>query len=251
MKKIAFISGASSGFGEACARQFAGAGYGLVLVARREARLAALADELSKQVPVHWAQVDVRDRSALTECVANLPEAFSAIDVLINNAGLALGTEPAQEADASDWEVMVDTNIKGLMWLTHAVLPGMVARNRGHIINLGSTAGSWPYPGGNAYCGTKAFVEQFTRGLRADLIGTRVRVGCISPGMAETEFSQVRMKGDEAKANAVYAGTEPLTADDIAGIALWMASCPPHVNVNALEVMPVCQAWGPLAVDRQ
>jgi len=194
--------------------------------------------------------LDVREREAVQAFVAALPEEFCAIDLLVNNAGLALGLEPAQQASLDDWDTMVDTNIKGLMYCTRAVLPGMVARNRGQIINVGSTAGAWPYPGGNVYGGTKAFVEQFTRNLRADLLGSRVRVSCIAPGMAETEFSTVRFKGDLQKAGKVYEGTEPLTAGDIAGIIKWISDQPEHVNINHLEVMSVFQSWAPFAVHR-
>lgn len=249
MSKTVFITGASSGFGEACARHFAQAGFQLVLAARRIDRLSALAEELNA-VAVHCLSLDVRDREAVQGAVATLPEAFRCVDVLINNAGLALGLEPAQDASLDDWDAMIDTNIKGLTYVTHAVLQGMVARNAGQIINIGSIAGSWPYPGGNTYCGTKAFVEQFSRGLRADLLGKNIRVSCLSPGMAETEFSLVRMKGDSDKAASVYRDTVPLGADDIASVVLWIAQSPAHINVNALELMPTCQAWGPLAVSR-
>jgi len=179
-----------------------------------------------------------------------LPEGFREVDILVNNAGLALGLEPAHETSLDDWDAMIDTNIKGLAYCTRFILPGMVARNRGHIVNIGSTAGAWPYPGGNVYGGTKAFVEQFSRNLRADLLGTRVRVTCLAPGMAETDFSLVRFKGDAEKAAKVYAGTDPLTADDVAGIVGWVAGLPSHVNVNTLEVMSIDQTWGPFAVNR-
>ncbi|BCR06142.1 NAD(P)-dependent oxidoreductase [Desulfuromonas versatilis] len=250
-KKTVFITGASAGFGAACARAFAGQGHKLVLAARREEALRELAAELGKKCQVHTLRLDVRDRRAVQAAVQGLPEDFSEVDVLINNAGLALGLEPAHQVNLDDWEVMVDTNIKGLMYCTRLLLPGMVERNRGHIVNIGSTAGSWPYPGGNAYGATKAFVEQFSRNLRTDLLGKRVRVSCIAPGMAETEFSKVRFKGDEQKAAGVYADTEPLSAEDLAGIILWVTSLPPHVNINTLEVMSVFQSWGPLAVHRQ
>lgn len=250
MSKVAFISGASSGFGEACARYFASSGYSLVLIARRSERLTSLANELSVKTSVYCQILDVRSNGDVQACIEGLPEGFRNIDVLINNAGLALGTGPAFEANIEDWDVMIDTNIKGLTYLTRHVLPGMVSRNSGHIINIGSTAGSWPYPGGNTYCGTKAFVEQFTRCLKADVLGKNIKVSCISPGMAETEFSVVRMNGDEQKAKDVYKGTEPLSASDIAEIALWIASTPSHVNINHLEVMPICQSWGPLSIVR-
>jgi NADP-dependent 3-hydroxy acid dehydrogenase YdfG len=245
MANTILITGATSGFGAACARRFAAAGWRLVLTGRRRERLEGLRAELGDAVATALT-LDVRDRQAVAAALADLPE----IDVLLNNAGLALGQEPAWQTDPDDWETMVDTNVKGVMYCTRAVLPGMVARNRGHVINLGSTAGSWPYPGGNVYGASKAFVQQFSRNLRADLLGTRVRVTNLAPGMAESEFSQVRFKGDEQRAASVYQGAEPLRPEDIAEIVFFVANLPPHVNVNALEVMPVDQAWGPLAVHR-
>jgi hypothetical protein len=245
------ITGASAGFGEACARAFAKDGNRLILTARRKERLEQLKNELTEKCPIHIVALDVRDRVAVDTAVASLPEEFRAIDVLVNNAGLALGLEPSHQVNIDDWEVMVDTNIKGLMYCTRAILPGMVERNRGHIVNISSTAASWPYPGGNAYGGTKAFVSQFSRNLRADLLGKKVRVTCIQPGMAETEFSNVRFKGDDGKADQVYAGTEPLTAVDIAETVLWVVNRPPHVNINSLEVMPLDQAWGPFSIHRE
>jgi NADP-dependent 3-hydroxy acid dehydrogenase YdfG len=245
-----FITGASSGFGAACARIFARPGGRLVLTARRVDPLIRLQEELAGNCDVHIIPLDVRDREAVQGAVDSLPERFREIDVLINNAGLALGLEPAQRVDLDDWDTMVDTNIKGLMYCTRFILPGMVARNRGHIVNISSTAGAWPYPGGNVYGGSKAFVTQFSRNLRCDLLGTGVRVTCIQPGMAETEFSKVRFKGDEAKAADVYNGTEPLTAADIAETVEWVVNRPPHVNINTLEVMSIDQAWGPFAIHR-
>ncbi|MBT2969844.1 MAG: NAD(P)-dependent oxidoreductase [gamma proteobacterium symbiont of Ctena orbiculata] len=250
MKKTILITGASSGFGEACARRFAAEGCDLVLCARRLQRLESLATSLSPSCRVHLQQLDVTDREAVAAFVDRLPEGFREIDVLVNNAGLALGMEPAHEADLDDWETMVDTNVKGLMRMTRQILPGMVARRRGHIVNIGSTAANWPYPGSNAYGGSKAFVKQFSRGLRADLLGTPVRVTTIEPGLAETEFSLVRLKGDEGKAKGVYSDTHPLSAEDIAETVYWVTSLPSHVNVNVMEVMPVCQGWGPMAIDR-
>lgn len=250
MNRTVFITGASAGFGAACARLFAARGERLVLAARREEPLLALRDELAGQTAVHAVVLDVRRRKAVQEAVEGLPAGFREVDVLVNNAGLALGLEPAHETSLDDWDTMVDTNIKGLMYCTRFILPGMVARNRGHVVNIGSTAGSWPYPGGNVYGGTKAFVEQFSRNLRADLLGKQVRVTCLAPGMAETEFSMVRFKGDAAKAAQVYANTQPLTAEDIAGIVAWVTELPPHVNVNTMEVMSINQSWGHLAVHR-
>ncbi|HIJ63827.1 MAG TPA: SDR family oxidoreductase [Rhodospirillaceae bacterium] len=244
-----FITGASSGFGAATARRFAADGARLVIAARRADRLQALKAELT--VPVHILQLDLRDRGAVAAAVAGLPAEFAAIDVLVNNAGLAAGLEPAHKASLDDWDLMVDTNIKGLMYCTRAVLPGMVERKRGHIINIGSVAGAYPYPGGNTYGGTKAFVEQFSLNLRNDILGSNVRVTNIAPGMCETEFSLVRFKGDADKAASVYKGIKPLSADDIAECIHWVAALPRHVNINILEVMPVNQAFAGFSVHRE
>ncbi|MBC7961310.1 MAG: SDR family oxidoreductase [Steroidobacteraceae bacterium] len=246
-----FITGASAGFGTACARMFAKQGKRLVLTARRIDPLLKLQDEIGASADVHIIPLDVRDRQVLQGAIESLPERFRNIDVLLNNAGLALGLEPAHQAELDDWDAMVDTNIKGVMYCTRLILPGMVARNRGHIVNISSTAGNWPYPGGNVYGGTKAFVTQFSRNLRADLLGTRVRVSCIQPGMAETEFSRVRFKGNDQQAADVYRGTDPLTAEDIAETVRWVVSQPPHVNVNTLELMSIDQSWGPFAIHRE
>ena len=199
---------------------------------------------------VHPIVLDVRDRNAVAAAVSSLPPAFAEIDCLINNAGLALGLEPAQNARLEDWETMIDTNVKGLVYVTHAVLPGMVKRNRGHVINLGSVAGTYPYPGGNVYGATKAFVRQFTLNLRADLLGTAVRATVIEPGMAETEFSLVRFGGDAEKARKVYEGVKPMTAEEIADTIVWVSTLPPHLNINRIEMMPVQQAFSPFAVKR-
>ena len=250
MAKTIVITGATSGFGRACAEMFGNAGWQLVICGRRQERLQELADTLG-DVPVHCACFDVRQLAEVEAMVAGLPEQFRAVDVLLNNAGLALGLNPAQSADLGDWETMVDTNIKGLLYMTRLLLPGMVERQRGHVINLGSIAGTWPYPGGNAYGATKAFVGQFSNNLRCDLHGTGVRVTNIEPGLAETEFSVVRFGGDQAKADAVYTGTEPLTAVDIAEIVYWAACRPAHVNINRIEVMPVCQSWNALNIHRR
>lgn len=246
MSKTILITGATAGFGAACARRFAAEGWQLILTGRRAERLAALQAELGDAVRQVMA-LDVRDREAVHEQLSGLSE----IDVLLNNAGLALGLEPAWEVDLDDWETMVDTNVKGVMYCTRAVLPGMVDRNIGHVVNIGSTAGSWPYPGGNVYGGTKAFVQQFSRNLRADLLGTCVRVTEIDPGMAESEFSKVRFKGDDESAAKVYAGAEALSPADIADVIFYVVSLPAHVNVNAMELMCIDQAWGPLAVHRK
>jgi 3-hydroxy acid dehydrogenase/malonic semialdehyde reductase len=251
MTETVFITGATSGFGESCAKLFAKKGWNLVLAARRTKRLEKLQEDLSDKTSVHIITLDVRDRDAVRAELVNLPDAFQNIDILINNAGLALGLEPAYEANLEEWETMVDTNIKGLMYCTHSLLPGMVKRNRGHIVNIGSVAGDWAYPGGNVYGATKAFVKRFSQNLRSDLLGTQVRVTNIEPGFAESEFSIVRFKGDVKKAARVYAGIEPLTPDDIANIIYWVASLPIHVNINSIEVMPTCQTWGPFAIHRK
>lgn len=251
MAKIAFITGATSGFGAACARLFATNGWSLILCGRRQERLETLRAELAAKVSVYAFVLDVRDEAAVKRAVAELPAKFADIKVLVNNAGLALGLEPAQRCDMEDWERMVDTNIKGLMYCTRAILPGMVARNQGHVVNIGSVAGTYPYPGGNVYGATKAFVKQFSLNLRADLVNTRVRVTNIEPGLAESEFSLVRFKGDSAKADHVYQGTEPLRSEDIADIVYWAVSRPAHVNLNSIEVMPACQAFAPFAIHRE
>jgi 3-hydroxy acid dehydrogenase / malonic semialdehyde reductase len=246
---VVFVTGASSGFGAAVARRFAADGARVVAAARRSDRLRDLTAEYGPQIlPL---ALDVRDREAVAAAVAGLPDEFTAVDLLVNNAGLALGLGAAQDADLDDWDQMIDTNCKGLAYCTRAVLPGMVARGRGHVINLGSVAGSYPYPGGNVYGGTKAFVHQFSLDLRSDLHGTGVRVTCVEPGMADTEFSLVRFDGERARADAVYAGMQPLTADDIAESIHWAASLPGHVNVNTIELMPAAQSFAPFQVARE
>lgn len=245
------VTGATAGFGAAIARRFAQDGAKLVLAGRRRDRLDAMVAEFGAD-KAYGLQLDVTDRKAVEGALATLPASFAAIDVLVNNAGLALGLDPAQTANLDDWDQMVDTNCKGLMYCTRAVLPGMIERGRGHILNLGSTAGQFPYPGGNIYGATKAFVYQFTLNLRADLLGTPIRVTDIQPGLCGgTEFSSVRFKGDDAKAKTVYDGTEPLTPDDIAETVHWIASLPAHMNVNSIQLMPVCQSFGPLAIKRK
>ncbi len=246
---IVFVTGASAGFGAAIARRFAADGAQVIISGRRGDRLRKLAAELGpRALPLEF---DVRDRRSVEAAVASLPTDFAEVDVLVNNAGLALGLEPAQAALLEDWEQMVDTNIKGLMYMTRALLPGMVARKRGHIVNLGSIAGEWPYPGGNVYGATKAFVRQFSLNLRADLLGTQVRVTDVEPGLSSgTEFSNVRFHGDDARAGKVYENTAPLTADDIAETVHWVAMRPAHVNINTVSLMPTCQAFSPLAIHR-
>jgi 3-hydroxy acid dehydrogenase/malonic semialdehyde reductase len=247
--RTVLVTGASAGFGTAIARRFVAGGARVVICGRRADRLAKLAAELGPAV--HTLAFDLQDRAAVEHALSALPEAFAAIDVLVNNAGLAKGLEPAQRAALDDWDQMIDTNCKGLVYATRAVLPGMVARGRGHVINIGSVAGSYPYPGGNVYGATKAFVHQFSLNLRSDLHGTGIRVTCVEPGMAGgTEFSTVRFNGDEDRARAVYAGTEPLTADDVAEAVHWAASVPAHVNVNTIELMPVVQSFAAFQIHR-
>ena len=246
---IVFITGATAGFGTAMARTFAGHGHRVIISGRRVERLQALAAELgAAALPV---ELDVTDQASIDAALAALPADWQPIDVLVNNAGLALGTSPAHESSLADWNTMIATNCAGLVAMTRAILPSMVARGTGTIINIGSTAGAYPYPGGNVYGATKAFVEQFTLNLRADLVGTGVRATNLAPGLCGgTEFSNVRMKGDDAAAAKVYEGTVPLTADDIANTAYWIATLPPHVNINNIEIMPTCQGFGPFAIKR-
>lgn len=243
------ITGATSGFGEATARMAVAHGARVIITGRRNERLHAMRDTLGAE-QVHPLCFDIRDREAVGMAMAGIPASFRPIDALINNAGLALSTAPAQDVPLEQWERMIDTNIKGLTYMTRAVLPEMLARNAGYILNVGSMAGNYPYPGGNTYGATKAFVKQFSLNLRADLLGTRIRVTNLEPGLAETEFSQVRL-GDAAKAAEVYRGTQPLQAEDIARCILFCLELPAHVNINRMEIMPVCQATGPLAVHRE
>jgi 3-hydroxy acid dehydrogenase/malonic semialdehyde reductase len=247
--KIAFVTGASTGFGAAIARRFAAEGAQVIASARRVDKLKALADELGGRVlPL---ELDVQDRDAVYAAVESLPAEFADIDVLVNNAGLALGLEPAHRADLDEWERMIDTNCRGLVTCTRAILPGMVSRGTGHVINIGSVAGTYPYPGGNVYGATKAFVHQFSLNLRSDLHGTGVRVTCVEPGMVGgTEFSKVRFSGDDSKAEAVYEGLQALTPEDIAESVHWVTAQPPHVNINTIELMPVAQSFGPFQVHR-
>lgn len=245
---IVFVTGATSGFGQATARKFVKDGAKVIGTGRRKERLEQLKQELGDQfLPLPF---DVRERKETEDAIKSLPNQFAEVDVLVNNAGGALGLEPAQKADLEDWETMIDANIKGVVYCTRFLLPGMVERNRGHVVNLGSIAAEFPYPGGNVYGATKAFVHQFSYGLRADLLGTNVRVTDIQPGLCKTEFSEVRFKGDKKRAEAVYEGTQPLTAEDIADAIHWCATRPAHVNINVMQIMPVSQAWGPLPVAR-
>lgn len=246
---IVFITGASAGFGAEMARTFVKHGHQVVISGRRMDRLEALARELGDlALPL---QMDVTCKASINEAMSVLPQSWRQVDVLINNAGLALGTEPAHEAPLADWETMIATNCTGLVTMTRTLLPAMVERGSGLIINIGSVAGHYPYPGGNVYGATKAFVDQFTLNLRADLVGTGVRATNLAPGLCGgTEFSSVRFKGDDSKAAKVYEGTVPLTASDIAQTAYWIATLPPHININAIEMMPVCQGFSPFTIKR-
>ena len=248
MTRTALITGATSGFGAAAVRRFVAAGWRVIATGRRADRLQALVDELGAD-KVHAAAFDIRDETALDAALDALPAAFRDIDLLVNNAGLALGTAPAQQASLDDWRTMIETNVLALVTVTRRLLPLLVER-KGAIINIGSIAGSYPYPGGNTYGGTKAFVRQFSLGLRSDLHGTGVRVTDIEPGMAETEFTLVRTHGDQAASDKLYAGAQPMTAEDIAEQILYVATLPPHLNINRLEIMPVTQSFAGFQVAR-
>jgi 3-hydroxy acid dehydrogenase/malonic semialdehyde reductase len=247
--KTILVTGATAGFGAAFARRFIKDGHRVIATGRRVERLEALAKELGPNLLA--TKLDVTDKAAIAGFLESLPASWRQIGVLVNNAGLALGLAPAWEADLTDWDTMIATNISGLVHMTRAILPGMVERDDGIILNLGSVAGEYPYPGGHVYGGSKAFVRQFSLNLRADLVGKNIRVTDIEPGMVGgSEFSQVRFHGDEAKAAAVYAGITPLNPDDIAETAAWIISLPKHMNINRIELMPTCQASGPFAVKR-
>jgi NADP-dependent 3-hydroxy acid dehydrogenase YdfG len=250
--RIGFITGASSGIGAACARAFGRAGARLLLAARRRDRLEALAAEIGGGAPgrVHTLELDVRDQPAVARALASLPAEWAEIDLLINNAGLSRGLAKLHEGEFADWEEMIDTNVLGLLYVTRAVLPGMVARGRGHVINLGSIAGHEPYPGGNVYCASKAAVQALTSGLRMDLVDTPIRVSTIDPGLVETEFSLVRFHGDAPRAAQVYRGLEPLTAEDVAEVVLFCATRPPHVNLAEVLLLPTAQASATLVHRR-
>ncbi len=245
--RTALITGATAGFGRAAARRFIAAGWQVIATGRRADRLDALRAELGDAL--HPACFDVRDETAMRAALDALPERFRGIDLLVNNAGLAQGTKPAQDALLSDWKTMIDTNVTALVTLTHALLPTLVAR-KGAIVNISSVAGVYPYPGGNTYGGTKAFVSQFSLGLRSDLHGTGVRVTSIEPGMAETEFTVVRTHGDQGASDKLYAGAHPMTAEDIAEAIFWVATLPPHLNINRLELMPTSQSFAGFQVHR-
>jgi 3-hydroxy acid dehydrogenase/malonic semialdehyde reductase len=244
-----FVTGATAGFGAAMARRFVRDGHRVIAAARRTDRLQALHEELGTALlPL---TLDVTDAAAVAALPGSLPAEWRQVDVLVNNAGLAMGLDPAHKSKVADWDKMVAVNVAGMMHMTHALLPGMVERNRGHIINLSSTAASYPYPGGHVYGASKAFVTQFSLNLRADLVGLSVRVTDLEPGLVGgTEFSVNRFGGDTARAGAVYAGTVPLAAGDIAEAAAWVVGLPPHMNINRMEIMPTCQAPGPLAIKR-
>ncbi|MBW5892804.1 bifunctional NADP-dependent 3-hydroxy acid dehydrogenase/3-hydroxypropionate dehydrogenase YdfG [Pectobacterium polaris] len=247
---IIFVTGATAGFGESITRKFISAGHKVIATGRRQERLDALKAELGDAL--YPLKLDVRDRQAIEQAVASLPVEWQTIDVLVNNAGLALGLEPAHKASVDDWENMIDTNNKGLVFMTRALLPAMVERNIGHVINIGSTAGNWPYAGGNVYGASKAFVQQFSLGLRADLSGTRIRVTNIEPGLVGgTEFSAVRFKGNDDKVSKTYDNTTPLTAEDVSEAVFWVSTLPAHVNINTLEMMPVSQSFAGLSVHRE
>lgn len=249
--RIVLITGASSGIGSATARVFAQAGAKLILTARRQDRLEQLADELGKFASsTHLLSLDVRDAIAVESAISNLSADWSSIDVLINNAGLSRGLEKLQAGSIQDWEEMIDTNIKGLLYLTRAIVPGMISRGRGHVVNLGSTAGHQTYPNGNVYCATKAAVRVISEGLKQDLLGTPVRVSSVDPGLVETEFSQVRFRGDTERAKKVYQGLTPLTPTDVADVIFFCATRPPHVNISEVLLMPTDQA-GSMLFNRQ
>ncbi|WP_218082470.1 SDR family oxidoreductase [Anthocerotibacter panamensis] len=243
------ITGASAGIGAACARLLAQAGGRLILTARRTDRLEALAAEL-EQTPCHLLTLDVRDKAQVAEALGRLPAPWQTVDILINNAGLSRGMNKLQEGEVTDWDEMIDTNIKGLLYVTRAIVPGMVTRGRGHVVNLGSLAGHQTYPGGNVYCASKAAVRAISEGLKQDLLGTPIRVTSVDPGLVETDFSRVRFKGDEARAAKVYQGLTPLTAEDIAEVILYCVTRPAHMNINEILLMPTAQS-GSTLVHRQ
>ncbi len=249
MNKTALITGATSGFGLATAKALANKGYQLILLGRRTERLHSLAQELP--VATHLLALDIRDNDAIKQAIAHLPDEFKQVSLLINNAGLALGLESSEHTDLDNWHCMLDTNIKGLVNITHALLPTLVAQRSASIINLSSVAANWPYPGANVYGASKAFVSQFSYNLRADLVGKGVRVTSLEPGMAETEFSLVRFAGDQSKAQAVYQGVEAICANDVANIIVWIAEQPAHLNINRLEFMPEQQAFNHFQVVRR
>ena len=245
---IVLITGATSGIGKSCAEFFSKKGYKTILIGRRKKRLISISKKLKK--PSLPLQLDVRDKKEVFKTISELPKNFEKISVIINNAGLAWGVEPAQDADLKKWETMIDTNCKGLIYMTKAVLPDLIKRNNGHIINIGSVAGTYPYSGGNVYGGTKSFVKQFSLGLKSDLLGTKIRITNIEPGMTNTEFSKIRYSGDKKKADKVYEKMSPLTGLDIAETIYWCVKRPKHVNINSVELMPLQQGFNFFAVSR-
>ncbi|MBL0686541.1 MAG: SDR family NAD(P)-dependent oxidoreductase [Sulfurospirillum sp.] len=249
MPKIVLVTGASSGFGRETVKMFAKDGYKIIAIGRRQERLKELKKELS-ECDIYTISLDIRDKKEVFDAIENLPLEYKNIDILVNNAGLALGLEKAQNALIEDWEVMIDTNIKGLLYITKAVLPRMIKRKSGYIFNLGSIAGNWPFKGANVYGSTKAFVQQFSLNLRNDLKDTNIRVTNIEPGFAKTEFSKIRFKNDDKKADSVYDGFQPLVGKDIANIIFMLSKLPLHVNVNTLEVMPTAQTWAGFALEQ-
>ena len=248
---VVLITGATSGFGLATAKKFAENGYPLILTGRREERLQALSSELSPLTDVHYSVLDVRDSEAVVEFANNLPERFKQVAILVNNAGLALGAESADKATLSDWHTMIDTNVTGLVNVTHSLLPVLKAQQSSTIINLASIAGNWPYPGSHVYGASKAFVAQFSRNLRSDFAGTGIRVTSLEPGLSESEFSLVRFNGDQDKYDSIYEGTNAIQPEDIANIIFWIAEQPAHININSLEVMPTSQAWDSFKIVKQ
>jgi len=244
MKNIVFITGATSGIGLACARKFAENGHNLIITGRRNDRLHTISTQLVKDysVKVHTLNFDVRDNEAVKNAVANLPDEWKEIDILVNNAGLAVGMDTIQDGDTDDWERMIDTNIKGLLYVTRAILPGMTRRRKGHVINIGSIAGKEVYPFGNVYCATKHAVDALTKGIRIDTVKYGIKVTQIAPGAVETEFSVVRFKGDKEKADSVYKGFEPLHPENIAEVAFFATTLPANANINDLVIMPTAQA---------
>lgn len=249
MSKTVIVTGATSGFGKEIAKTFASDGCKVIITGRRKEKLEELKNEF-KNSDIFTLNLDVRDKDAVFKAIEELPKEYQDIDILVNNAGLALGLDKSLEASLDDWDTMVDTNIKGLLYMTKAVLPNMIKRKTGYIFNIGSTAGNWPYEGGNVYGATKSFVQQFSFNLRTDLKGTNIRVSNIEPGMAKTEFSSVRFKGDEKRADSVYDGIKPLLADDISNLIFTLSKLPEHVNVTSLEVMPTTQSHGALIIEK-
>ncbi|MBX4920725.1 SDR family NAD(P)-dependent oxidoreductase [Rhizobium bangladeshense] len=250
MPQIALVTGATSGFGQSIARRFVAEGWSVIVTGRRKDRLDELVAELGGAAQAYGLCFDIRDEEATRQALASLPPVFQGVDALVNNAGLALGTGTADTCDLAEWRTMIDTNINGLVTITRLMLDGLIAR-RGLVVNLASIASNWPYPGGNVYGGTKAFVRQFSLGLRSDLSSRGVRVTSIEPGLSESEFTLVRTGGDKAAYDKLYQGASPLQPNDIAETVYWVASLPAHVNINSIEIMPVSQSWAPFQIHRE